>query len=554
MTPEEKQEAIKKVQHLRENPDKFLINILGDESLEDYHVRICKEIVEYDRLAIPACHAVGKTWIMGRIALWFNTVYQNSIVITTAPTNRQVETLLWGEIRKAHRRSNTELGGKLLRKKLEHDDDWYMMGFSPSTSAASDSEEQQGSSFQGFHAKYVMIIFDEATGIPKDLYTMAEGLLTSGVIVKWVCIANPTTRACEFFKITKLAEWKVLKINCFDSPNMIANGFTSREAIEKELDHLRKLEDFQRLKRIKGYAKPNEYLLTAQWAIAKLYQWGFDHPLSMSKILGEFPTSSDNVVVKYDSVMNAFNRDQNLEFYDKRCIGVDVARYGDDLTVLTEIVGDTVANKYTYMHLDTVETTGHVMNLLLLGDEKKETHIVVDATGVGSGVYDNLRDMKKNGEIPSHVFIHEVHFGQRVRFNNKPEKDKSEKQKKEEDEANKRFENLKAYLFDKLNEDLRDTLSLPPQEIYEEELPTILFKFSKSGKYCIENKDDYKKRTGKSPDHADSLALANFGRYMKPMHTEFTRSKNMTNSTVSSKINKMNGYKPKPRRIRGKEL
>lgn len=554
MTPEQKQEYIKKIEFLRENPDRFITDMIGDKSLEDYHKKICKTIVEYDRVAIPACHAVGKTWILGRIGLWFNSCFKNSIVITTAPTNRQVETLLWGEIRKAHRTSKTDLGGKLLRKKLEQDDDWYMMGFSPATSAGSDSEQQQGSSFQGFHAKYVMIIFDEATGIPKDLYTMAEGLLTSGVIVKWVCIANPTTRACEFFKITKLADWKVLKINCFDSPNMIANGFTSVEKIQEEINYLKTLSDFERLRRIKSYKKPNDFLLNAQWAIAKLFQWGFDHPLSKSKILGEFPTSSDNVVVKYDSVQNAFNREPNFDDYRIRSIGVDVARYGDDLTVLTEITDETVREKYTYLHLDTNETTGHVVNLFLLGDTGQETHIVVDATGVGAGVVDNLKEMKRFNELPKHVFIHEVHFGQRVYLNNKAESDKSEKQKENEKILNKRFENLKAYLFDKLNEDLREELSLSPQEVYEEELPTILFKVARSGKFCIESKEDYKARTGKSPDVSDSLALANFGRYMRPSHTQFTRSTNMTSSTVSTKINKMKGYKPKPRRIRGKEL
>jgi len=521
---EDLKELVRKVKVLQNNVALFFTGILGVETLEGYHETICKKVVEYDRLAIKACHAVGKTWIMGRIALWFLNCFKNSIVITTAPTNRQVETLLWGEIRKAHRRSKTRLGGKLLNKKLTIDDDWYAMGFSPSTGAATESDEQQGSAFQGFHAKHVMIIFDEATGIPRDLYTMAEGLLTSGVTVKWICIANPTTTACEFFKICRKAEWHVMTINCFDSPNMIANGFTDIDKVKEEIDYLMTLSDYDRLKRIKDYKKPNGYLLNAQWAISKLYDWGFEHPLSKSKILGEFPTSADNVIVKYDSVIAAMNREPSYD-YEKRCIGVDVARFGDDLTVLTEITDVTVREKYVHMHLDVEETTGHVMQLFTIGNQGKETHIVVDATGVGSGVVDALRWNKREGLLPDNCYVHEVHFGMAIKLSTAKESEKSDVLKKQEKKLNDTYENLKAYIFDLLNKDLRQELFLPNEEIYEEELPTILFTYSKRNKLCVENKKDYKARTGKSPDTSDSLVLANYGRYLKPNHVKFTRRK-----------------------------
>lgn len=524
MSDLDEKELIRKVKALQKKPAKYITGILGEDSLEVYHEDICEAVVEFDRIAIKACHAVGKTWICGRLVPWFISCFKNSIVITTAPTNRQVETLLWGEIRKAHRRSKTRLGGKMLQKKWTIDDDWYAMGFSPSTSAQSDGEEQQGSSFQGFHAKHVMVVFDEATGIPRDLYTMAEGLLTSGVTVKWICIANPTSTSSEFFKICKKADWHVMTINCYNSPNMIANGFTDRESLEKEIDYLRTLSDYERLKRIKNYDKPNGYLLSAQWAIAKLYGWGFDHPLSKSKILGEFPDSSDDVIIKYDSVQAAFNREPSFD-YEKRYIGVDVARYGDDLTVLTEITDVTVREKIVLHHKDTVETTGHVVKLYDMGNQHKETHIVIDATGIGSGVVDNLREMKREGKLPKNCFIHEMHFANKIRLSNAPESEKSPQLKKKEKQLNDTYENVKAYMFDLLNKDLKDHLYLPTEEVYEEELPSIMFKYSKRGRLVVEPKDEYKKRVGKSPDTADSLALANYARYMKPTHQPFVNKK-----------------------------
>lgn len=528
VTDHQKADQIRKIKILQNDPQMFIEKIIGEETLEEYHKTICKEVVEFDRLAIKACHAVGKTWICGRLVPWFLCTYKSSIVITTAPTNRQVETLLWGEIRKTVKRSKTLLGGKILNKKWTIDDDHYAMGFSPQTSGSSGSDEQQGSSFQGFHAKHVMIIFDEATGIPKDLYTMAEGLLTSGVTVKWICIANPTSTASEFFQICKKAEWRVISITCFDSPNMIANGFTNRETLEVELEHLRTLSDYDKLKRIKSYLKPNGHLLSAQWAVAKLLEWGFEHPLSKSKILGEFPTKGDDVIIKWDSMQAAINREP-VYSYEKRYIGVDVARFGDDLTILTEITDNTFRGKYVYAKDDTVETTGNVMRLFLSGAVEKETHIIVDATGVGSGVVDNLNEMKRKKELPDNVYIHEVHFGSNITHGTD----------KENDKMNSQYENLKGFLFDKLNADLRDILSMPNEEIYQEETVNILFKFSKKGKLMVESKDEYKARNKKSPDHTDSLALANYGRYLKPNHGMFKAiDKSKPQENYSSTFNK----------------
>lgn len=513
LSPDEVAEYVRTRKRLRKSPKLFATHILGINTLEAYQInKILNPIAEFDRVAIRACHAVGKTFTLGGIVVpWFTTCHDNSIVITTAPTNRQVETLLWGEIRKAYKRSKTDLGGKMTLKKWVIDDDWYAMGFSPHSGSASDTGEQQGSSFQGFHAKYVLIVFDEATGVPQDIYTMAEGLLTSGAIVKWVCIANPTSTASPFFQICRQAEWHVETITCFDSPNMIANGFIDRATVQAELDVLRTLSDYERLKRIKNYLKPNDHLLSAQWAIAKIYQWGWDHPLTKSKILGEFPDKNDDVVVKWDSMQAAINREPELEHYDKRYIGVDVARFGDDSTVITEFRGVTFASKTVHLKEDTQATAGYVIQSFLCGNINKETHITIDCTGVGAGVYDALKEAKREGVLPSNVYIHEVNFGSAIYHEDA----------EQNEELNKRYENVKAYIFDLLNQDLRDRLSMPQEEIYQTETVNILYKFSKRGKLCIESKDDFKKRIKKSPDESDSLALANFARYLKPSYGVF---------------------------------
>ena len=212
------------------DPAFWMTDALGIESLEPYHSDIATQIVKYDRVAVKACHSVGKTWLMARISLWFFSMFDNSIVITTAPTHRQVKALLWGEIKDAYKKSSVNIGGRMLDTELKLGDKHYMMGFSSKTSGAKNTE-QQGSTFQGFHSDNILVVFDEAVGISVDIWTQAQGLLTSGKTVKFVAIANPTTKNCEFFNCFSKPDWKKITITCFDSPNMIANGFNGQRRV-----------------------------------------------------------------------------------------------------------------------------------------------------------------------------------------------------------------------------------------------------------------------------------------------------------------------------------
>ena len=260
LTDEQKAKAKRIRSKFRKYPTFFFEKVLGVSTLQDYQrKKILKAIVDHDRVCIRATHSISKTWTLGRVPLWFMMSYQPSIVITTAPTYRQVEKLLWGELRHAYKNAKHPIGGHLTTTQLKFSDNWYALGFSPKKDADNTSKEQSGSSFQGFHSKYVLIIFDEATGVPADVYTMAEGLMTSGYIVKWVCIGNPTTRNSKFFSLFQDPSWYKVHLSCFDSPNMIANGFTSKRAVERELEVLRKLKPGPRLKHIEGYKKPNRY-------------------------------------------------------------------------------------------------------------------------------------------------------------------------------------------------------------------------------------------------------------------------------------------------------
>ena len=480
---------------LKKKPVKFFKKILGIDTIERYQQRIINLIYEHDFLCIRSTHSVGKTFLMARIGLWFLCCFKDSKVITSAPTYRQVVKLLWGELRQAHATSKYPLGGKPMTNELKIDENWYAMGFSPRAEAGGGESGQKGSTFQGFHARFILIIFDEATGMAPDMWKMVEGLLTSGEVVKFVAIGNPTSRNTPFFKCFSDPEWKKVQISCFDSPNLIANDFIDKASLRKEIEHLRTLTDKYRLARIKNYKKPVPYLLSAQWVVSRVYKWGFNHPLTKTKVFGEFPDEDDYVIVQQNQVENAIAREYHIKENDYRCIGVDVARFGPDLTVLTELIGKKMTRKAARPKGGVDNTINEVMSFIIQTDMK--TYVLVDGTGVGGGVVDGLKEKKRLGLLNKNVHIIEVNFAQSC-YSKRDQK---------------HYTNLKGKIFFELGEDLEKELDILNENVYLEELPSIRYEFDGKGKIKIESKDKYKERTGNSsPDHSDSLAIANYGR------------------------------------------
>src|SRR6267378_7744912 len=269
------------IEYYQKNPVEFFSNVLRSEC-EEYQKKILNEIAVNDRVAISACHDVGKSWTLARVVLWYMSVFPFCKVITTAPTYNQVKNILWSEIRSAYSKSNYPLGGKmnLTEWQMRPEGDWFAIGFTPRNELSGEAGQGSQSSFQGFHAPYVLVVFDEATGIPHNIWTMTEGMLTSGN-VKFVCIGNPTSRTTEFFKCFSSPDWTKIKLSCFDSPNLIANGITNLEELKKEIDVVRALDDQEASRRMRSYQVVKNYLLSLKWVVSMGLprKWGIDHPL-----------------------------------------------------------------------------------------------------------------------------------------------------------------------------------------------------------------------------------------------------------------------------------
>jgi phage terminase large subunit len=525
--PQLKPQLKKTRSKFQQDPKLFFKNILGVEELEVYQRHVINKVAENDRVCIAACHDVGKSFLMARIAMWFLNCFPNSKVITTAPTFNQVEKILWSEIRAAHGKAKFPLGGRLNQTDWTFNPEWFALGFSPRNEATGGEGQGTQSSFQGFHASYLLVIFDEATGIPPNIWTMAEGLLTSAH-VKFIAIGNPTSSASEFYRCFKDPLWTKVYLTCFDSPNLKANNINSKKDLEREIEKVSNMKDDEANQYYSSYKVVKPYLLTAKWVVSNAKKWGIDHPLTVSKILGTFPKAGEKTMFPLDHVEQAQLRVVYPEKTDRKIIGIDVARMGNDSTEMTVMHGKKQLARRAFYKTKTLELSGEAIALSreFFGDFPDI--FVVDETGLGGGLVDTLEgeviDQKKNCEIRG------IQFGSTDM----------------EDEDKEKYADMKARMFGLLEQDLKDEdgISLINDSVYLDELPTIQKNYTKKGQLKVESKDEYKKRTGRgSPDRADSLALANFGRYDEMNAGTFTKAIKQTEEQARPKAGSLRSSK-----------
>lgn len=405
---------------------------------------IAHSVATNRRTAVKSCHGVGKSWTAGMLATWWIDVHPvgEAIVVSTAPTYKQVHAVLWEEIRKQHRIGQLE-GSVTLT------DEWKIGGQLVGMGRKPADHDTHG--FQGIHRRYVLAIIDEACGVPQNLYTAVEAI-TTNADCRILAIGNPDDPNTEFGKVCSPGSgWNVLRIASQDSPN-----FTG-EPVPDALRHL---------------------LPTPEWVDDAAKRWGTDSPLYQSKVLGEFPETSENTLIPAALITAAQNRELPPE--GPRTLGVDVARFGTDKTVLGLREGPRFRIVKTLASSPTTATTGQVINAMR---DHRAQSAQVDGVGVGGGVVDQLHEMN----IP----VEDMQAGGAPM-------------------DRERFANARAEWFWALRERFEQgDIDLDPHDDeLASQLGSIRFEYTSRGQIKIESKEDMAKRGMPSPDLADTLMLA----------------------------------------------
>jgi phage terminase large subunit len=422
----------------KQGPAQFAIEALG-ATPEPWQIEAGQKLAEHRRVSIRSGHGVGKSAFMAWTILWFLSTNFPCKVPATAPTSHQLGDILWAELALWHRILIERMPD--LGKEFEWTAEKFCLKSHPNESfaVARTSRPEKPEALQGFHSPNIIFLIDEASGVPDEVFQVAEGALSSdGAYV--LMAANPTRTQGYFY----------------DSHHKMRGSWATLHVNGENCSRVSK-----------------QYIAD----MAKKY--GTESGIYKIRVKGEFASALDGVI-GLDIIEPAKTRD--VRPYGPIRWGLDVARFGDDLTALCKRHGNVVSEKIqTWGGKDTMQVAGIVKAEYdrTLPAEKPEA-ICVDVIGLGAGVVDRLRELK----LPV------------VAVNVAESPAVAEQYARLRDElwfaARDWFHGRDVRIVD--DEDLIGELTLPT------------FKLLSTGKKQVEGKDDIKKRAA-SPDRADAFCL-----------------------------------------------
>ncbi len=437
-----------------DHPAEFLKDCLHMD-LDDWQADTAQDVQESAKVAVKSGQGVGKTALEAGLVIWFLVCRPYAKVIATAPTMQQLYDVLWAEIAKW---LNSSLVKDLLiwtKTKV------YMNGDSERWFATAKTATKP-ENMQGFHEDHMLIIVDEASGVADPIMEAILGTLT-GDDNKLLLMGNPNRVEGTFF----------------DAFNKDRDKFRTRTVSSRDS---------------RRTSKENIEMLESKY--------GKDSDVVRVRVDGQFPKGGLDAFIPLEfAEVAAIHKLSKEPEEDTLHVGVDVARYGDDKTVITIRVGLKVYRQLKFTKKSTMETVGNVLRCCRDFMEEhrgmKNCVIKVDDSGVGGGVTDRLKEVVAEERLSYEVFG--VNNGSSA--------------------EDKHYANLGAQIWGNVRELLESNLSAimqgkePETEIPNDnellkQLTTRKYHLNSKGRLELERKEDMKKRGVGSPDCADSLALA----------------------------------------------
>lgn len=441
-------------------PNSDLENSHGPEPWQrEILERLGRGLINLDeaiRLAVTSGHGVGKSALVAWIILWAISTLPDTRGVVTANTENQLKTKTWVELATWYRRFIGRELFKLTATSLfsadpERERTWRidMVPWS----------ERNTEAFAGLHNKNkrILLVMDEASAIPDLIWEVAEGALTDeNTEIIWCAFGNPTRNKGRFRDCHPggryAHRWQSLKV---DSRTV---SFTNKAQIEQWID-----------------------------------DYGADSDFVRVRILGEFPRIDSDSFISYELALGAVGREVEPQGNAALILGVDVARFGDDASVIYPRRGrdaSSLAPKI-FFGISTMELAARVVTEY---NALRADAVMVDVGGVGAGVADRLRQLR----IPTY----DVDFGSRAEYIN--EIDPQVKY------ANKRAE-IWGAVRDWLPRGSIVDLTIPSPNgtntTLVDELVGPTYGLNNREEILLEAKKDMRRRGVASPNVADALAI-----------------------------------------------
>lgn len=407
------------------------------------------------RFATASGHGIGKSVLVALLIKFILDTRPLSVGTVTATTADQLKNKTWSELGKWHKLSitahwydyNSTKGNMALRHK-DRPEDWKCTGVT--------CKEENSESFAGQHALggTSFYIFDEASGVPDKIFEVRDGGLTDGEPMVFD-FGNPTRNSGRFFE------------NCIGkhAHRYITRSIDSRDVFITNKDYFQQMVD--------DYGEDSDYVRV--------------------RVRGLFPRQGSLEFIGIGDVNEAIARPVAYDRAAPLIIGVDVAAFGDDESVIYPRIGhDARSWKFRrFRGLDSIELADQVSQMVeefrSLG--KDVTAVFIDRTGIGQGCYDSL--MRRNFNVIG------VNFGNRAI-------------------DNQTYRYRPDEMWGKLKDAIRNGLCLPDDNDLKDQLSQRYYGYTLSQQIWLEPKKEMKKRGLNSPDIADALALT-YAQEMAPI-------------------------------------
>lgn len=405
------------------------------------------------KTSIRSGQGVGKTAFTACLIIWYISMHYNARIIATAPTRQQLYDVLWAEISKW-------LTGTILEEYIE----WKktrleMKGFG-SVWYATAKTATRPENMQGYHEQYMLFIIDEASGVEDKILEAILGTLGHKDNRLLMC-GNPTKTTGIFYDshMKDRAYYHTIKVNALEVKR------TNKENIKMLID-----------------------------------KYGKDSNVVKVRVYGDFPDQEDDVFIPLSllekAVMTEFYND-NIESVD---LGVDVARFGDDETVIAAKINNKIDNLQIRHGQDLMRTVSDILLICRKIQDKYnyKGNIVVkiDDTGLGGGVTDRLKQIKKEENL-NWLIVVPINFARTINH--------------------KYYDDITTYMwsvvrellgFKEYEENGECELVLPNDSELIAQFSIRKYELTSKGKIKLESKKVMKERGIKSPDRADAVALA----------------------------------------------
>lgn len=432
------------VRRWKEHPASFVREVFK-ATPDAWQEDVLEAFPHKQRQAMTCCKGPGKTTLLAWLGWNFMLTRPDARCAALSVTADTLRDTLWAELGFWYAKSPIlqamfTVDGERISSRFQPKTWWISARSFPRSANPAD----QATALQGLHAENALLLIDEAGGVPRSVLATGEAVLTGGGDQHIVLAGNPNNQdsALGHAVIDQRPLWSVTEVT--GDPD-----------------------DPMRSPRV-----------NIDWARQQIEAWGRDNPWVQVNVFGRFPPAGLNTLISPDEVRDAQKRHYTeLQYGDfPKIIGVDVARYGDDESVMFKRQGRVAFPPLRMRNLDSLQGASHVANIY---NEWHANSIQIDATGgYGAGWYDQLVGM--NYDAMPVQFAAKAHNPAR-------------------------FFNKRAEMWWDMCEWIKEGGALPPVPEMVKGLSTITYSF-KGGRILLEDKQQVKDRLTRSPDLEDALA------------------------------------------------